>query len=94
MISERELNLIIDLAKLVKKYGPDSFDELSEIFLSEEKTRKLTDLLKNVSNIAKQSKSSSKGRTSSSVKISNVKSFWCKEKRKYSKAQSREIRIL
>jgi hypothetical protein len=50
MIKERELNLLIDLAKLLKKYGPESFDNLSKILSSKEELERISELLNNISN--------------------------------------------
>jgi hypothetical protein len=91
MISEKNLNLIIDLAKLIRKYGPDTFDELSEIFLSEEKTRELSKLLKNISAIAEQSKPTSKVHSSARLKSSNQKTVRGRKKENLQKPKSERM---
>lgn len=48
MINQKEMDLLIDLVKLIKKYGPDAFEELANFFSSREKTEQLSLLLKNI----------------------------------------------
>jgi len=69
MIKDKELDLLIDLAKLIKKHGPESFDTLSEVLSSEENIRKLIILLKDVAYVAKKAKKTPR-RTNTKKKIS------------------------
>jgi len=66
MNRKTELDLLVELAKLVKKYGPESFEALSDLLSSPVMTQRLPSLLKEV---AKES------RTNTTVKqeIKNIK---------------------
>jgi len=48
MIKERELDLLIDLLKLRKKYGAESFELLAKALSSHEITKQLSEILANI----------------------------------------------
>ena len=52
MTSQRELDLLIDLAKLLKKHGPDTFELLAELISSPEMTQHLSRVLTQVAKTA------------------------------------------
>ena len=45
MTEERELDLLVDLARLLRKYGPEPFETLASSLSSPEHAKKLADLL-------------------------------------------------
>lgn len=53
MKTKRELDLLIDLAKLLKKYGPGSFESLAESISSPETAQKLSVVLVQVAKIGR-----------------------------------------
>lgn len=53
MRTQRELDLLIDLAKLLKKYGPETFDSLAELISSPEMIEKLPHILTQVAKMAR-----------------------------------------
>jgi hypothetical protein len=53
MIKERELDLLLDLLKLLKRYGPESFELLANDLSSPEATEDLSRILTQVSRKAK-----------------------------------------
>jgi len=53
MIRERELDLLIDLLKLRRKYGDRSFELLSKALSSPEMTKQLSEILANIPSKAK-----------------------------------------
>lgn len=53
MTDERRLDLLIDLVKLVRKYGPDSFDELAEYLSSQTTTHDLPQVLTKVAQMVR-----------------------------------------
>jgi hypothetical protein len=50
MIKEDEFNLLIDLVKLLKKYGPETFHDLGDSLTSAKDIKNISILLKKVSN--------------------------------------------
>jgi len=52
MTTQRELDLLADLAKLLKKHGPDTFESLAESILSPEMTQHLSRVLTQVAKTA------------------------------------------
>lgn len=52
MTTQRELDLLVDLAKLLKKHGADTFESLAESISSPEMTRHLSRVLTQVAKIA------------------------------------------
>ncbi len=54
MITEQELNLLIDLAKLVKKYGVETFEALEKSISSPETTQRLSHILMQVSTTSRK----------------------------------------
>jgi len=53
MTTQRELDLLVDLAKLLKKHGPDTFESLAESISSPEMTQHLSRVLTQVAKIAR-----------------------------------------
>ncbi len=53
MRTQRELDLLVDLAKLLKKYGPETFESLAESISSPEMTQHLTRTLTQVAKIGR-----------------------------------------
>ncbi len=45
MKTQRELDLLVDISKLLKKYGPETFESLSELILNTEITEQLSQIL-------------------------------------------------
>jgi hypothetical protein len=56
MTSGKELDLVIELAKLLKKYGPDAFASLAASIKSPEFTETLADVLTSIPNISRRNK--------------------------------------
>ena len=56
MKNRPELDLLIDLAKLIKKHGPESFEMLADYARSPDFARKLADLLSSSATIARTAK--------------------------------------
>lgn len=53
MTDQRELDLLIDLVKLLKKYGPVSFEELAKYLSSQTITQELPQILTKVAQMAR-----------------------------------------
>ncbi|MFA5253309.1 MAG: hypothetical protein WC367_01400 [Methanoregula sp.] len=75
MITSDELDLLIDLAKLIKKYGPETFERLSISLTSEEDIKKLVAVLQGISDITQQSATISKPIKSTYKKKSTPRSL-------------------
>jgi hypothetical protein len=50
VIDKRELDLLVDIARLVKKYGPDAFEALAKSVASPEFSDRLSSILTSMSN--------------------------------------------
>jgi hypothetical protein len=61
--NQSELDLLLDLAKLIKKYGPEPFESLAKSITTSDLQKRLTDLLSISSNIAKTTHVGSKKTT-------------------------------
>lgn len=53
MRTQRDLDLLVDIAKLLKKYGPEPFESLAESILSPEMAQNLSRILTQVAKIAR-----------------------------------------
>lgn len=53
MKTQRELDLLVDIVKLLKKYGPETFDSLAELISSPGMTQQLPHILTQVEKIAR-----------------------------------------
>ncbi len=91
MMKENELDLLIDIVKLLKKYGPESFESLSEALSTEENIKKITMLLKNVSNISTTMKSSHKKSTQNKHKNVTVKGRGARKQKSESYEEDRSL---
>jgi len=74
MTEKPELDLLIDLAKLLKKYGADSFKDLAKLLSSQTITQELPQILTKIAQIAGTipEKKQKKGKESSSYAIPKV----------------------
>ncbi|MDH5687922.1 MAG: hypothetical protein OEZ48_08685 [Candidatus Bathyarchaeota archaeon] len=52
MRKQRELDLLVDIAKLLRKYGSEPFESLAELLSSPEMTQRLSHILTQVTKIA------------------------------------------
>lgn len=52
MITEQQMDLLLDLAKLLRKHGPETFESLAESISSPETSRQLARLLRHGAKIA------------------------------------------
>jgi len=52
MITEQEMDLLLDLAKLLRKHGPETFESLADSISSRETSEKLAHLLRHGAKIA------------------------------------------
>lgn len=57
---QRELELLVDIAKLLKKYGPDPFELLAKVISTPEMTQHLIELLEQSAKTAKTVKKTKK----------------------------------
>ncbi len=53
MTEERELDLLVDLARLLRKYGPEPFEALASSLSSPEHSKKLADLLASAARVGR-----------------------------------------
>lgn len=53
MRTQQELDLLVDIAKLLKKYGPETFDSIAKLISSPEMTQQLPHILTQVAKIAR-----------------------------------------
>ncbi len=53
MKEDRELDLLVDLSKLLRKYGPDLFDQLAEQLSTPEFINRLAELLSRTARVAR-----------------------------------------
>lgn len=72
MIRERELDLLIDLLKLRKKYGAESFELLAKALSSPEITKQLSEILANIPSKAKTPYVKGKSRRAKKYKVPKV----------------------
>lgn len=56
MSDKQELELLVEVAKLLKKYGPDTFEKLAESLSSPEFSERLTSILSKTARIAHSAK--------------------------------------
>lgn len=63
MNEKHELDLLIDLAKLIKKHGPEAFEALATTIFSPEKSQLISNLLTQSANIGRASEESRKGKS-------------------------------
>ena len=69
MIRERELDLLIDLLKLRRKYGAESFELLAKALSSPEMTKQLSEILDNIPRKAKTPYVKKKSRRANKHKV-------------------------
>jgi len=51
--TEKELNLLVDIAKLIRKYGPEPFESLAQSILSPQLSQDLSNILMQTSKVAR-----------------------------------------